>query len=98
VTHTDARTLDSLFQRQKKTSLTPVSPPPSERTGRTLILRHIRASTGNKISFSYLADYAQSVGLDGTKLAQIITDLIHLGLVALTDEGHQSGFSFTPLP
>jgi hypothetical protein len=90
--------MDSLFQHPKKTSLTPVSPSPSERTERTLILRHIRASTGSKISFSYLADYAQSVGLDGTKLAQIITDLIHLGHVALTDEGHQSGFSFTALP
>ena len=88
--------MDSLFQRPQ--ALTPIPPSPSERTERTLILRHIRASTGSKISFSYLADYAQSVGLDGTKLAQIITDLIHLGHVALTDEGHQSGFSFTALP
>jgi hypothetical protein len=84
--------MGSLFQRPQ--ALTH-PPSPSEHTERTLILRHIRASTGSKISFSYLADYAQSVGLDGTKLAQIITDLIH---VALTDEGHQSGFSFTALP
>ena len=88
--------MDSLFQRPQ--ALTPIPPSHTEHTERTLILRQIRATTGSKISFSYLADYAQSVGLDGTKLAQIITDLIHLGHVALTDEGHQSGFSFTALP
>ena len=88
--------MDSLFQRPQ--ALTSILPSPTEHTERTLILRQIRATTGSKISFSYLADYAQSIGLDGTKLAQIITDLIRLGHVALIDEGHQSGFSFTALP
>jgi hypothetical protein len=88
--------MDSLFQRPQ--ALTPIPPSPTEHTERALILRHIRASTGSKISFSYLADYAQSVGLDGTKLAQIITDLIHLGHVALTDEGHKAAFRLPPSP
>ena len=86
--------MDSLFQRPQ--ALIPIPPPPTEHTERTLILRHIRASAGSKISFSYLADYAQFVGLDGTKLAQIITDLIHLGYVALTDEGTKAAFRLPP--
>ena len=88
--------MDSLFQRPQ--ALTPIPPSPTEHTERIRILRHIRASTGSKISFSYVADYAQSVGLDGTKLAQIITDLIHLGHVALTDEGHKAAFRLPPSP
>jgi len=85
--------MDSLFERPE-TSLTPISPaPPPERT---LILRRIRAAAG-PISFSYLVDYAQSVGFDDANLAEITTDLIHLGHVGLVDEGHQSGFSFKAL-
>jgi hypothetical protein len=94
--HTARTEMDGLFQRPK-TTLTPISPSPTEHTQRTLILRHIRACDRSKISFSYLYDYARSVEIDGDKLAQIVTDLVHLGHVALIDEGHGSGFSFVAL-
>ena len=83
--------LDSLFERPK----IPLAPPISFPDDRTLILRHIRASS--PISFSYLTGYATEHQIDDTKLAQIMTDLIYLGHVGLIEQGHSSGFSFTAL-
>ena len=83
--------LDSLFERPK----IPLAPPISFPDDRTLILRHIRASS--PISFSYLTGYATEHQIDDTKLAQIMTDLIYLGHVGLIEQGHSSGFSFVAL-